>query len=130
VIGKFRQERDVPMQPDARTALEEQLDEGAKLWTQNPQRLREVMAEDGDIYKLSKILALDDCRHRSALRAPAKEDLVGASQQVKIPVRHMGGHKSGHTKFQRCKLFGRRHFRTYAQLALGAGAGSNPAATN
>ena len=56
MIGKFRQERDVPMQPDARTALEEQLDEGAKLWTQNPQRLREVMAEDGDIYKLSKIL--------------------------------------------------------------------------
>lgn len=82
VTGKFRKERDVPMQPDARGALEEQLEEDGKLWTQNPQRLREVMAEGsarakipsltphalrhtfgtrwlqagGDIYKLSKIL--------------------------------------------------------------------------
>jgi integrase/recombinase XerC len=82
VIGKFRNERDVPMQPDARTALEEQLDEDGKLWTQNPQRLRDVMAKGsarakipsltphslrhtfgtrwlqagGDICKLSKIL--------------------------------------------------------------------------
>lgn len=72
----------MPMQPDARAALEEQLDEEGRLWTQNPQRLREVLAEGsarakipalsphalrhtfgtrwlqagGDIYKLSKIL--------------------------------------------------------------------------
>jgi integrase len=45
VIGKFRKERDVPMQPDARAALEEQLEEDGKLWRQNPQRLREVLAE-------------------------------------------------------------------------------------
>ncbi len=45
VIGKFRKERDVPMQPDARAALEEQLEADGKLWTQNPQRLREVLAE-------------------------------------------------------------------------------------
>jgi integrase len=45
VIGKFRKERDVPMQPDARAALEEQLQEDGKLWKQNPQRLREVLAE-------------------------------------------------------------------------------------
>lgn len=82
VIGKFRKERDVPMQPDASVALKEQLEEEAKLWKQNPQRLREVLAEGavrakispitphalrhtfgtrwlqagGDIYKLSKIL--------------------------------------------------------------------------
>jgi site-specific recombinase XerC len=31
VIGKFRKERDVPMQPDARAALEEQLDEEGRL---------------------------------------------------------------------------------------------------
>jgi integrase len=31
VIGKFRKERDVPMQPDARAALEEQLEEDGKL---------------------------------------------------------------------------------------------------
>ena len=45
VIGKFRKERDVPMQPDARAALEEQLQEEGKLWKQNPQRLREVLVE-------------------------------------------------------------------------------------
>jgi integrase len=45
VVGKFRKERDVPMQPYARMALEEQLDEENRLWTQNPQRLREVLAE-------------------------------------------------------------------------------------
>jgi excisionase family DNA binding protein len=31
VIGKFRKERDVPMQPDAQAALEEQLQEDGKL---------------------------------------------------------------------------------------------------
>ena len=40
VIGKFRKERDVPMQPDARAALEEQLKEDGKLWKQNPQKFR------------------------------------------------------------------------------------------
>ena len=45
VIGKFRKERDVPMQADARPALDEQLDEDGKLWKQNPQRLREVLME-------------------------------------------------------------------------------------
>jgi hypothetical protein len=32
----------VPMQPDARAALEEQLEKEGRLWTQDPQRLREV----------------------------------------------------------------------------------------
>jgi integrase len=113
VIGKFRKERDVPMQPDARAALEEQLEVDGKLWKQNPQRLREVLAEGaarakipsltphvlrhtfgtrwlqagGDIYKLSKILghssvAVTETHYAHLL----KEDLVAASQQVKIPV--------------------------------------------
>jgi integrase len=113
VVGKFRKERDVPMQPDAKAALREQLDEEGKLWRQNPQRLREVLAEGcvrakiptltphamrhtfgtrwlqagGDIYKLSKILG-----HSSVAVTEAhyvhllKEDLVAASQQVRIPV--------------------------------------------
>ena len=38
VIGKFRKERDVPMQPDANAALKEQLEEEGKLWKQNPTR--------------------------------------------------------------------------------------------
>jgi integrase len=45
VIGKFRKERDVPMQqPDARASL---FSAGilVSLWRQNPQRLREVLAE-------------------------------------------------------------------------------------
>jgi integrase/recombinase XerD len=113
VIGKFRKERDVPMQPDARAALEEQLEEDGKLWTQNPQRLREVLAEGsarakvpsltphalrhtfgtrwlqagGDIYKLSKILGHSSVAVTEAHYAHLlKEDLVAASQQVKIPV--------------------------------------------
>ena len=45
VLGKFAKERDVPMQPDAKAALKEQLDAESKLWTQNQQRLREVLAE-------------------------------------------------------------------------------------
>jgi hypothetical protein len=84
------------------------------VWTQNPQRLREVMAQGsarakipsltphtlrhtfgtrwlqagGDIYKLSKILghstvAVTEAHYAHLL----KEDLVAASQQVKIPVR-------------------------------------------
>ena len=117
VIGKFRKESDVPMQPDARAALEEQLEEEGKLWKQNPQRLREVLAEGsararipcitphvlrhtfgtrwlqagGDIYKLSRILghsgvAVTEAHYAHLL----KEDLVAASQQVKIPVAPRG----------------------------------------
>jgi integrase len=117
VIGKFRKERDVPMQPDARAALEEQLEEESKLWKQNPQRLREVLAEGsarakipsitphvlrhtfgtrwlqagGDIYKLSKILGHSSVAVTEAHYAHLlKEDLVAASQQVKIPVAPRG----------------------------------------
>lgn len=113
VLGKFRKERDIPMQPDARAALEEQLDAEGKLWKQNPQRLREVLAQGtvrakiphltphtlrhtfgtrwlqagGDIYKLSKILG-----HASVAVTEAhyvhllKEDLVAASRQVRLPI--------------------------------------------
>jgi integrase/recombinase XerD len=118
VIGKFRKERDVPMQPDARASLEEQLEEERKLWKQNPQRLREVLAEGsarakipsitphvlrhtfgtrwlqagGDIYKLSKILGHSSVAVTEAHYAHLlKEDLVAASQQVKIPVAPRAG---------------------------------------
>jgi integrase/recombinase XerD len=117
VIGKFRKERDVPMQPDASAALKEQLEEENKLWKQNPQRLREVLAEGavrakipaitphalrhtfgtrwlqagGDIYKLSKILGHSSVAVTEAHYAHLlKEDLVLASQQVKIPVAPRG----------------------------------------
>ena len=103
----------MPMQPDARDALEEQLDAEGKLWTQNPQRLREVLAEGtarartpllsphalrhtfgtrwlqagGDIYKLSRILGHSSVAVTEAHYAHLlKDDLVAASQQVKIQV--------------------------------------------
>jgi integrase len=44
-VGTFAKERDVPMQPDAKAALKQQLDAEGKLRTQNQQRLREVLAE-------------------------------------------------------------------------------------
>jgi integrase len=117
VIGKFRKERDVPMQPDANAALKEQLEAENKLWKQNPQRLREVLAEGavrakiptitphalrhtfgtrwlqagGDIYKLSKILGHSSVAVTEAHYAHLlKEDLVAASQQVRIPVAPRG----------------------------------------
>ena len=43
------------MQPDARAALEEQLEADGKLWTQNPQRLREVLAEGAVRANISSI---------------------------------------------------------------------------
>ncbi len=113
VTGKFGKERDVPMQPDARAALDEQLDAEGKLWTQNPQRLRQVLAAasvrakmphltphalrhtfgtrwlqaGGDIYKLSKILGHSSVAVTEAHYAHLlKEDLIAASKQVKIPI--------------------------------------------
>ena len=118
VLGKFAKERDVPMQPDAKAALKEQLDAEGNLWTQNQQRLREVLAEGsvrahvahltphtlrhtfgtrwlqagGDIYKLSRILGHSSVAVTEAHYAHLlKDDLVAASQQVKIPVAPRAG---------------------------------------
>jgi integrase len=43
------------MQPDARASLEEQIEEEGKLWKQNPQRLREVLAEGSARARLPSI---------------------------------------------------------------------------
>jgi integrase len=43
------------MQPDARAALEEQLEDERKLWKQDPQRLREVLAEGSTRAKIPSI---------------------------------------------------------------------------
>ena len=45
----------MPMQPDASAALKEQLEEEGKLWKQNPQRLREVLAEGAERAKIPTI---------------------------------------------------------------------------
>src|SRR5262249_29281637 len=118
VIGKFRKERDIPMQPDAQAALAEQLKAEDRLWKQNPQRLREVLAQGaerakiaritphalrhtfgtrwlqagGDIFKLSKILGHSSVAVTEAHYAHLlKDDLVAASRQVKLPI----GKRSG-----------------------------------
>jgi len=118
VLGKFAKERDVPMQPDAKAAIKEQLDAEGKLWTQNQQRLREVLAggavrahvthltphtlrhtfgtrwlqAGGDIYKLSRILGHSSVAVTEAHYAHLlKDDLVAASEQVKIPVAPRAG---------------------------------------
>jgi integrase len=113
VLGKFKKERDIPMQPDAAAALKEQLEAEGKLWKQNPQRLREVVAQGaarahiphlsphtlrhtfgtrwlqagGDIYKLSRILGHASVavteEHYAHL---LKEDLRAASRQVRLPI--------------------------------------------
>ncbi len=117
VIGKFRKERDIPMQPDSQAALAEQIEAEGRLWKQNPQRLREVLAQGaerakmpritphalrhtfgtrwlqagGDIYKLSKILGHSSVAVTEAHYAHLlKEDLIAASQQVKIAVAPRG----------------------------------------
>jgi integrase len=118
VLGKFKKERDIPMQPDAQAALVEQIEAEGRLWKQNPQRLREVMAQGaarakiqnisphalrhtfgtrwlqagGDIFKLSKILGHASVavteEHYAHL---LKEDLVAASRQVRIPIAQRTG---------------------------------------
>jgi integrase len=118
VIGKFRKERDIPMQPDAQAALTEQLKAEDRLWKQNPQRLREVLTQGaerakieritphamrhtfgtrwlqagGDIYKLSKILGHSSVAVTEAHYAHLLKDyLVAASRQVKLLI----GKRSG-----------------------------------
>jgi integrase len=113
VLGKFKKERDIPMQPDAQAALVEQIEAENRLWKQNQQRLREVLAQSaerakipritphalrhtfgtrwlqagGDIYKLSKILGHSSVAVTEAHYAHLlKEDLVAASRQVKLPI--------------------------------------------
>lgn len=113
VLGKFKKERDIPMQSDAQTALVEQIEAEGRLWKQNPQRLREVLAQGaerakippitphalrhtfgtrwlqagGDIYKLSKILGHSSVAVTEAHYAHLlKEDLIAASRQVKLPI--------------------------------------------
>jgi len=118
VIGKFRKERDIPMQPDAQAALAEQIEAEGRLWKQNPQRLREVLAQGaerakiarvtphalrhtfgtrwlqagGDIYKLSKILGHSSVAVTESHYAHLlKDDLVAASRQIKLPIAKRSG---------------------------------------
>ena len=45
MTGKFGKTREVPIPVELITVIEQQLAAAGQLWTQNPQRLREVLAE-------------------------------------------------------------------------------------
>ena len=44
VVGKFGKERDIPLAPEVVKVLRDQVSAEGRLWHQNPQRLREVLA--------------------------------------------------------------------------------------
>jgi integrase/recombinase XerD len=117
VLGKFSKQRDVPIQPDAYGALFEQIMAEGRLWKQNPQRLREVLAEGasradipritphtlrrtfatrwlqvgGDIYILSRVLGHSSItvteRYYAHVRAA---DVLAASRLVRLPTARHG----------------------------------------
>lgn len=62
VLGKFRKYRDMPLTALAQQTIKDQLDADGKLWTQNPQRLREVLAEGAQRAKIPHI-SPHDLRH-------------------------------------------------------------------
>lgn len=62
VLGKGRKLRDVPLTTAAQTIIADQLAADGKLWTQNPQRLREVLAEGAQRAKINH-LSPHDLRH-------------------------------------------------------------------
>jgi integrase len=114
VTGKFSKTRTVPIPAELVPMLQQQLDDDGQLWTQNPQRLREVIREaavragiphlgphtmrhtfgwrylksGGDIYKLSKILGHAGVavteRHYAHL---LKDDLRDAMDRVDLGIR-------------------------------------------
>jgi integrase len=100
VTGKGRKVRTVPLVEAARTILDEQRKADGKLWTQNPQRLREVLAQasaragighrsphdlrhefgrrwivaGGDVFVLSRILGHSDVATTTAHYASLLQD--------------------------------------------------------
>ena len=113
VIGKFRKERDVPMQPDARPRSRSssrrtancgsRIRSGyARCWPKarrarrsrriTPHALRHTfgtrwLQAGGDIYKLSKILGHSSVAVTEAHYAHLlKDDLVAASRQITLPI--------------------------------------------
>jgi integrase len=111
VTGKFRKVRDVPIFEEVEPILKQQLAEEGRLWPQDPQRLREVLAEGavkagiphlsphtlrhtfghrylkagGDVYVLSKMLGHSSVvvteRHYAHL---LQEDLVSRTRGVRL----------------------------------------------
>ncbi|HUP39337.1 MAG TPA: site-specific integrase [Vicinamibacterales bacterium] len=84
VTGKFGKTREVPLPSELVPVIEEQLKADGALWKQNPQRLREVLA--------------DGCRERTAIQARvSRRGNVVAAATGRTPLPHLSPHDLRHT---------------------------------
>jgi integrase len=67
VVGKFGKERDIPLAPEVDDVLREQVEAEGRLWHQNPQRLREVLARAARRAEVPTV-SPHVCRHTFATR--------------------------------------------------------------
>ena len=84
VTGKFGKTREVPLPTELVPVIEEQIKADGVLWRQNPQRLREVLA--------------DACRGRKAIQQRMSRRgsvVVGAPARAALP--HLSPHDLRHT---------------------------------
>ena len=84
VTGKFGKTREVPLPSELVPVIEEQLKADGVLWRQNPQRLREVLAEA--------------CRERKAVqRRVSRRGKVIAATSARAALPHLSPHDLRHT---------------------------------
>ena len=67
VVGKFGKVRDIPLAPEIVDVLREQVSAEGRLWHQNPQRLREVLARAARRAEVA-LIGPHVCRHTFATR--------------------------------------------------------------
>jgi len=84
VTGKFGKTREVPIPPELVPLIRLQLETEGRLWTQNPQRLREVIAEA--------------CQARVAIEGrTSRRGKAVAAREARVALTHVGPHTMRHT---------------------------------
>lgn len=102
VTGKFGKTREVPLPSELVPVIEEQLKADGKLWTQNPQRLREVLA--------------DVCKGRSAVQGRmSRRGRIVAAMPARTALPHLSPHDLRHTYGHRW-LVGRGDIYTLSKI--------------